>query len=156
MDCGVRGMGIILDSLNPEKHDAFRGVRGAWKRTLRGISACRKKGLEFQVQTTVAKDNYGEIPELIEFASVLGARAFNLFFLVCTGRGQRMTDIYPRLYERMLSYIAQIQDEYEMLVRARCAPHYTRISLLHGRGIGLLWEIPCWLFGGDVLFPGDP
>lgn len=144
LNCGVRGVGISLDSLNPSKHDAFRGVRGAWEKTMRGISACRKRGLEFQIQTTVTKENYGEIPNLIEYANEVGAKAFNLFFLVCTGRGQRMTDISPQLYERMLSYLAKVQKDYSMLVRARCAPHYARISLQGNDSVSPeTWSVGC-------------
>lgn len=127
-ECGVKGVGISLDSLNPAKHDAFRGVQGAWEKTMKGIIACRKHGLEFQIQTTVTKKNYSEIPEIIGYASKIGAKAFNLFFLVCTGRGQEMTDISPHLYERMLRYLAKVQGQYNMMVRARCAPHFVRIS----------------------------
>ena len=34
---GAMGSGISLDSLDPEKHDAFRGLPGAWEKTMNGI-----------------------------------------------------------------------------------------------------------------------
>jgi len=127
LESGISGVGISLDSLDPEKHDTFRGVTGAWKGAVRGIDACKKIGLEFQVQTTVTKENFKEISELIKYASDMGAKAFNLFFLVCTGRGHEMTDISPAQYEKMLIYLAEVQSKYGMMVRARCAPHFRRI-----------------------------
>ena len=37
---GVAGIGISLDSLVPEKHDTFRGRKGAWDKTMASIDAC--------------------------------------------------------------------------------------------------------------------
>lgn len=128
--CGVSGVGISLDSTNPDVHDAFRGVKGTWAETIKGIEACKKHGLDFQIQTTVTKNNYTEIPQLIEYAKSLGARVFNLFFLVCTGRGQNITDITVNQYEETLSYLAKIQRDLRpgtMIIRARCVPVYRRI-----------------------------
>ena len=56
-------------------------------------------------------------------------RVLNLFFLVCTGRGEEMTDITPQQYEEVLTYLVDTQKQYpDMLVRARCAPHFKRIA----------------------------
>lgn len=127
--CGVAGVGVSLDSARPEEHDGFRGVPGAWRRTVDGLVACREEGLPFQVQTTVTVANYREIIDIMDLASGLGARVFNLFFLVCTGRGQRMTDITPSQYEEMLRWLAATGGSYRgMMVRARCAPHFRRLA----------------------------
>ncbi|MBI2472899.1 MAG: radical SAM protein, partial [Planctomycetes bacterium] len=65
-ESGVTGIGISLDSVVPERHDKFRGIPGAWDDTLNGIEACRRQGIEFQIQTTVTKDNFNEIPDIID------------------------------------------------------------------------------------------
>ena len=54
---GIKGVGISIDSLVPERHDSFRGVRGAWKNAISGIEALKRVGLEFSIQTTVSKEN---------------------------------------------------------------------------------------------------
>ncbi len=149
MDCGVRGVGISLDSLDAERHDDFRGAPGAWERTRRGIAACYRQGLAFQIQTTVTTANYDEIPDLITFAAQQGALAFNLFFLVCTGRGQSLTDITPTQYEDLLSRLAKSGGKQTcpepwrrdgMMVRARCAPHLRRLAYQHDPTSPLLIE----------------
>lgn len=127
---GVVGVGVSLDSARPDNHDAFRGMPGAWKRTVDGLVACREQGLGFQVQTTVTAANYDEIWDIMDLAIDLGAHVFNLFFLVCTGRGQRMTDIEPAQYEEMLRRLAATGGSYKgMMVRARCAPHFRRLAM---------------------------
>jgi len=142
-ESGVSGVGISLESLNPDVHDAFRGVNGAWDRTLCGIEACKNRGLPFQIQTTLTKDNYCEIPSLIEYSDRAGAKAFNLFFLVCTGRGEGISDIPPPQYEEVLTYLAKIQGKYhDMIVRARCAPHFIRFVYQQNQDSILLREYP--------------
>ncbi len=129
-ESGLKGVGLSLDSLDASKHDEFRGVRGAWHRTVAAIKTCHDHSLAVQIHTTATRDNHMEIPELIAFAAEQGAAAFNLFFLVCTGRGQGITDISAAQYEAALHLLASSQQEYQgrMLVRARCAPHFQRIA----------------------------
>ncbi len=126
---GVTGVSISVDSLDPERHDRFRGRPGALAGALAGIDACRRNGLAFQVHTTASTLNLDEIPELIAFSARHEARVFNLFFLVCTGRGEGMTDITPQQYEQLLVELIAVQERYPgMLIRARCAPHFKRVA----------------------------
>lgn len=127
---GFSGIGISLDSLDPETHDSIRGVKGSWHQAINGIDACKKEGLEIQIQTTVFRKNYDEIAQIVAFAHKKGAKVFNLFFLVCTGRGQDLTDITPVQYENALQEIYKLHTLYEgkMLISAKCAPHYRRIA----------------------------
>ena len=127
---GIKGVGISLDSIGPSYHDRFRGLEGAWERTVSAMKALRRNSLDFQVQLTVTRENYTEVPDIIGYAYEKGAKAANIFFLVCTGRGQEMTDITPEQYEETLEYLVRAERDYEgkMMVRARCAPHFLRIA----------------------------
>lgn len=132
-ECGVAAAGISIDSLDPAKHDAFRGVKGAWHRAVQGMEACRAEGLEVLVHTSALKINQQEVPDIVQFAHDKGARAFHLFFLVCTGRGEQLTDLSPQEYEELLSLVLDAQDRYPgMLVRARCAPYIGRLAAERG------------------------
>jgi len=130
---GVRGVGISVDSLDPEKHDAFRGVRGAWKKALHAIDACLAEGLEVALQTSVLPMNHEEVPRIAEFAREKGVLAFNAYFLVCTGRGEKLTDITPREHEALLEKLIAVQarhsgEQDRFMVRAKCAPHVKRLA----------------------------
>ncbi len=126
---GALGAGISIDSLDPQQHDAFRGLPGAWEKTLNGIEACKRHELSFQIHFSVTEANAGEIPAMINFARAAGARVLNVFFLVCTGRGESMSDISPITYERVLHQLVAAQEQStDLLIRARCAPHYKRIA----------------------------
>lgn len=132
-ESGVRGVGISVDSLNPEKHDAFRGAKGAWNKALSAIDACLAEGLEVALQTSVLPMNHEEVPGIAEFAHKKGVRAFNAYFLVCTGRGERLTDITPEQHEALLEELIAVQarhsgEQDRFMVRAKCAPHIKRLA----------------------------
>ena len=128
-DHGVAGAGISLDAVDSVNHDKFRGMDGAWESTMNGVEALKRANLDFLVQTSVTQWNYNEIPQIVDFAYELGAKVFNLYFLVRTGRGKTVMDITPAQYERMLSTLFELQAKYrgKMLVAAKCAPHYKRV-----------------------------
>jgi len=128
-NAGVMGVSISIDSLDPQKHDDFRCIPGALAAALNGIEACNRNGMQFQIHTTASRMNYEEIPAILEFAYKQKARVFNLFFLVCTGRGEAMSDITPEQYEQVLGYLVDAQGKFPgMFVRSRCAPHFKRIA----------------------------
>jgi len=126
---GALGVGISVDSLDPALHDGFRGRPGSWQKTLDGIEACRRHGLPFQIHFSVTAANADELPAMIDFARSSGARVLNVFFLVCTGRGESLTDIGPERYEQVLEELVRAQQQSDdLLIRARCAPHFKRIA----------------------------
>jgi radical SAM protein with 4Fe4S-binding SPASM domain len=130
LDAGIKGAGVSLDSLSPALHDRFRGMDGAWKKTLTGMEALRAFNIPFQMQFTITKDNRDEIERAASFAIERGALAINFFFLVCTGRGQKATDLTPEEYEGALEDIVKAEEDFgaQVMVRARCAPHIVRVA----------------------------
>lgn len=135
IECGVKGVGISIDSVDPGKHNAFRGGPDAWKYSVRALKICRSLGLEVLVQSTIMAENKDEIPALLEFARDHGAWSLNAYFLVKTGRGTEMNELSPRETEDCLRQLIEFQSEYEpMLVRSKCAPQYKQLSYEMGRG----------------------
>jgi radical SAM protein with 4Fe4S-binding SPASM domain len=135
IECGVQGVAISIDSLEPAKHNRFRGGPNAWEYSVRALDICRANGLQVLVQTTVMELNYAEIPQMLAFAHEKGAWSLNLYFLVQTGRGQQMNDLSPERTEAMLSNLVDWQDRYRpMLVRSKCAPQFKQIAYEKGSG----------------------
>lgn len=149
---GVVGASISLDSTDAKRHDAFRHLPGAWDGAVRATKALRNEGLDFSLHMSVTDWNVGEIPAMIDLANELGAKVLNFFFLVRTGRGEHLTDITAEQYEQILTALARAQgvgsgqaapesaftaheDPWSMpigtagqlLLRAKCAPHFRRI-----------------------------
>jgi AdoMet-dependent heme synthase len=131
-EAGARGLSLSLDALDPDRHDGFRRVRGAWRNTVEGAEILNRTGLPFIVQTTAGSHNLGELEAIADFAhDRLAAKVWNLYFLVPTGRGQFVSDITPAQYDEVLASLYRIQKKYSgrMLVNAKCAPHYIKTVL---------------------------
>lgn len=129
-DAGVAGVGISVDSLNPEQHDAFRGRKGAWVKTMAAIDACVKAEMPFQLHFSATDETADEIDDMVAFARDSGAMVLNVFFMVCTGRGEKYSGISPEKYEAVLRRVAEAaRNEKRLMVRAKCAPHFKRIAI---------------------------
>jgi AdoMet-dependent heme synthase len=97
-----------------------------------GAEILNRTGLPFIVQTTAGSHNRGELDAIADFAhDRLGAKVWNLYFLVPTGRGQFVSDMTPSQYDEVLASLYRIQRKYDrrMLVNAKCAPHYIKTVL---------------------------
>ena len=105
---GVRYVEISLDSVDPARHDAFRGVPGMWRRAVRGAEiVARTEALRLGIAMCVHSGNYHEVREMIEFAISLGAGCFAHFNFIPVGRGLKMVsgDITPAQREQLLELL---------------------------------------------------
>lgn len=126
---GIDHISISLDGATAASHDAFRGVEGAFDRSVKGIQAAKRAGLKFQINTTVTTDNLDELSDILELAVKLGATVFNPFLLVPTGRGKELLnhEISPQQYEETLRWLSGLEDGGDIAIRVTCAPHYQRV-----------------------------
>lgn len=92
VEAKIRYVGVSLDSARPEAHDKFRGVAGAYNRALQGLKNARDAGLKTGLRVTLTRDNWFEIPSLLELALKEGIPRFCLYHLVPTGRGSGIAD----------------------------------------------------------------
>jgi len=138
VEAGIRRISISLDGATREKHDAFRGVPGAFEGALRGIRIAKAAGIEFQINTTITKSNLDEMPNIQALAVELGAVAHHIFLLVPTGRGKYIADqaIDAAQYETALNWFYDQRDKTPLQLKATCAPHYYRILRQRAREEG--------------------
>ena len=128
-NAGAMGIGISVDSLDPQKHDAFRGQQGSWLKTMTGIEHCRQHQFDFQIHFSITDDNYHEIEDIINFAKSSGARVVNFFFIICTGRAESVGNISSVNYEAGIKKIIECQQKHaDLIIRPRCAPYFKRVA----------------------------
>jgi AdoMet-dependent heme synthase len=127
-DAGVQGFALSIDSLDPRYHDRFRHGAGALEQTLAAVDRLAANELDFLVQTTVTRGNRGELPAVAEWAAERGAVAFNVYFLVATGRGHGMPGLEPAENEAVLVDLVELETRYRgrMMVRSKCMPALMR------------------------------
>jgi radical SAM protein with 4Fe4S-binding SPASM domain len=132
---GTNGTGLTaeriassVDSLDPQYHDRFRHGAGALHDTLAAVERLRAARLDCVVQTTATRGNREEIGRLAEWAASAGAVAFNVYFLVSTGRGEGMKGLSPGGNDNLLAELLELERLYRgrMLVRSKCQPQIMR------------------------------
>jgi radical SAM protein with 4Fe4S-binding SPASM domain len=127
-EAGVKTVSISIDSHIPQQHDEFRGVTGSWSKAVNAIKALRDNDVLVQVNTTLTQQNYNQIDEIMSLAEEIGVENFHLFFLVPTGRGAKIADISPVMYEDMIKNTFAKTSKHKLNVRPSCAPQFMRIA----------------------------
>lgn len=128
VDQGVHTVSVSLDGATPRVHDLIRGVDGHFVETLRAIERLCTAGLTVQVNTTVMRDNVTELPAIAEALVARGVGIWEVFFLIRTGRGQRMADLNADACEDVCHFLVDAS-RYGMVVRTVEAPFFRRIVL---------------------------
>ncbi len=127
-EAGVKTVSMSIDSNIPQQHDAFRGVAGSWQKAINAIKALAENGVLVQVNTTLTQQNYNQIDEIMSLVEEIGVENFHLFFLVPTGRGAKIADISPSMYESMITNTFAKTHRHRLNVRPSCAPQFMRIA----------------------------
>ncbi|SHK32414.1 putative heme d1 biosynthesis radical SAM protein NirJ2 [Fibrobacter sp. UWEL] len=127
---GAMAMGISIDSIDPGRHNKFRGLDNAFELTLAGIENCKAAGLPFQIHTTIMDWNQGEILEIMDWVKEIGAVNHQIFFLVPVGRGKEIADhaLHVAEYEKLLRSIMEKSRTLGIPVKPTCAPQFLRIA----------------------------
>lgn len=131
-ESGIRMVSLSLDGADAAVHDNFRNQPGAFAGTINAARLFREHEIPFLVNSSFTKRNQAEIPKVYRLAKELGAKAWYMFMIVPTGRGEDIMGelISPEEYEELLAWHYEMEkDEDELLVRPTCAPHYYRLVL---------------------------
>ena len=109
----IRYVGVSLDSSSPQRHDAFRGVVGAYDRALQGLKNARNAGLKTGLRITLTRDNWQDVPALLNLALEEDIPRFCLYHLVPTGRGAGMADrdVTPEQRRSVIRLLAEAAEE---------------------------------------------
>lgn len=134
---GLDQMALSLDFPRPELHDAFRGVPGAFAKTIAAAGWARDRGLPLQINTTVCGDTAPYLEEMAAFVATLGVVFWEVFFLIPVGRGNELSGLTPAQCERLFEIIYRVQKQRDFIVKVTEAPHYRRhVAQLERRDAG--------------------
>ena len=130
VDSGVKRVAISLDGADPQTHDTFRGIPGAFDAALTGFRNLKDLGMSVQINTTIARHNAHQLPDVLELAKLIGADALHTFLLVPVGCGVDIAAeqmVPPEEYEKMLNWFYDQSLQGGIELKATCAPHYFRV-----------------------------
>lgn len=98
---------VLISVDGPEEyHDAFRGIKGAFRKTMKGIRALKKAEVPFALQFTVTKESLPFVEWIAETASQLGAESLKLEPLFSGGRARNIASLC--LDEKEIDQLAEL------------------------------------------------
>jgi radical SAM protein with 4Fe4S-binding SPASM domain len=127
---GIKRVSISLDGADATTHDTFRGIPGAFDAAIYGMRNLQELGVSVQINTTIARHNAHQLPDVLQLARRLGADALHTFLLVPVGCGVDIAAeqmVPPDEYERMLNWFYDQSLSGDIELKATCAPHYFRV-----------------------------
>ncbi|MDE3074422.1 MAG: TIGR04053 family radical SAM/SPASM domain-containing protein [Chloroflexota bacterium] len=127
-DTGTHMIHLSLDGSRPEIHDAFRGVRGSFDRTLSILKNAEELGFLIQIGTTVTRHNVQDLEAIAEQVA-RWSDVWTLFFLVPTGRGREDQMLTPAEHEEVLNWLYGFSKRVPFHVRSIAAQQYRRIVI---------------------------
>ncbi len=125
----INNISVSLDAADPEKHDTFRGYKGAWEAAVRAIRACVNAGIPVTVGTYASRANIesDEIPKVVAMARELGASGVRV--LLPTLSGQWLQSEHERLTHEEIEKVKTIIDHefvyWNMFRKCLCAEKQT-------------------------------
>jgi len=131
VDAGLRYAEISLDSVDPAKHDAWRGSPGYWDRAVAGIrNVVKTPGIKCGVAMTVTRWNLADLEPMIEWSIAEGVDTFYAFNFIPTGRAKGVVDqdLSPQQREEMLAVLQRYLVEGRISIMSS-APQYGRACL---------------------------
>ena len=123
---GVRAVSVSLDGCQARTHDGIRGIPGHFAKTAAAIAALAAAGLTVQVNTTVMEGNVDDLPGVAALVARLGARIWEVFFLVQVGRGAAAGPVSPAAHEDICHFLYDAS-AYGFVVRTVEAPFFRRV-----------------------------
>lgn len=101
-----------LDGPDADSYDKFRGAKGAFDATVRGIRACQEVGLPYRLNITVTKQNVYQLKDIIKTAAELGVEELACVPLEMGGRGfknRSKLEITDKEHIELASYYADVE-----------------------------------------------
>jgi radical SAM protein len=130
-EAGLVRLGISLDGSTPEIHDTFRGLPGAWARTIQAIEWANEAGIPIQVHSTISRHNATDLDNLCNLFEKLAIVMWNVFFLVPVGRGQLDDLLSGEEFEQVFGKIYELSHRVSFQIKTTEAMHYRRYLLQH-------------------------
>lgn len=106
-NAGADQVQMNIDSVNPEKHDAIRGIKGSHARTLKAFQYIKKAGITGVCQTVLTTRNIDEIKDIIILARNLGIERIRVWDMVPAGSGMDKKNLVPGNYIEILHELTE-------------------------------------------------
>jgi len=110
---GFDYIGVSLDGAR-ETHDRFRGLPGAYDKSIEGLLRLKERGLKVGVRFTLTKINIGDLHHIFDLVERYEIEKLYLSHLVYSGRGDinKSEDISPANMRSVMRSVFEKAEEY--------------------------------------------
>jgi len=130
-ETGLDQMAVSLDFPRADLHDTFRGVEGAFAKTMEAIEWAHRAELPLQINTTLCGRSAPYLAEMAELVERLGIVFWEVFFLVPVGRGTDLGGLTPEQCEDLFEILYRVQKRSSFIVKITEGQHYRRYVAQH-------------------------
>ena len=124
---GVHTVSISIDGPSSEVHDRFRGVPGTFDASLTAARSVVAHGLQLQVNTSISSETPGSFESMAGLVRDLGARRWELFFVIGTGRARELPSLSADDTESALDWLARHAPTAPYRITTVAAPQFRRV-----------------------------
>lgn len=135
---GVKNVTISIDGADPDTHDQFRGMPGAWEKSIQAVKLIAQLGIDVMVNSVLHRRNMNEVLDLVRIIRETGAGGIKFMRLYPIGRGARIYENEKLPYAETKSMIhtllkekRRLQDDFNIMFGDNLANAY-----LDGQGDG--------------------
>ena len=128
-EAGLDQLAFSLDVSTAAAHDRFRGVPGAFAKTMEAVEWAHQLGLRLQINSVMSPYNFNDVDSLIALIRRLGIVFWEVFFLVPVGRGTQLAGLTAAQYEYLFGKLDEVARTAPFVVKVTEAPHYRRYVL---------------------------
>jgi radical SAM protein len=130
-EAGLDQMALSLDFPTAELHDAFRGVHGAYAKTMAAVEWAHRCELPLQINTTVCGRSAPYFEDMVSLVEGLGIVFWEVFFLGPVGRGEALGGLTAEQCESLFEILYRVQKRASFVLKVTEAPHYRRYVAQH-------------------------
>jgi len=117
VELGFSYVGISLDSADPATHDRFRGVEGAFSRTIEGFRRCIEAGQKVGLRMTLTPHNASSLGSVFDLIEREGINRACFYHLCPAGRGRGLPVLSAEASRKAVDTI--IDRTMDLLARGR-------------------------------------
>jgi radical SAM protein len=124
---GAKTVSISMDGARPETHEGIRGIDDHLRLTKEAISTLASEGFTVQVNSAVMRHNVEEFADLAALVRDLGAKIWEVFFLILVGRGAELAQLTAAENEDFAHFLYD-SSRYGFIVRTVEGPFFRRVA----------------------------
>lgn len=87
-ECNVYQVNVSIDGPDPQTHDTFRGLQGAFEKTIQGVNLLKAAGIPVHASISITKANYKKLKEILSLIKDMGFHQYKLWPVSFSGRSK--------------------------------------------------------------------